>query len=246
MPGYAAQSIAELVIAFAVSLARRIPQAQKSVRDGHYHWELFEGMELAGRTIGILGTGSIGSRVAVLASSLGMRTHAFTAHPSAERGAALGVDYVDFEQLLSASDLISIHLPLTSATHRLLDRQALQQMKRGSFLINTTRGAIVDQSALVTALQSGHIAGAALDTLDPEPPGVDNPLLLMDNVILTPHYGFHTTEALDRKTAICVSNVENFLDSCPTNVINPNVLGSTASSSSTARQALAPKQPRAI
>lgn len=193
-PREPAQSVAELTIAFALCLARRIPYLDRSMKGGL--WLKGEmGLELRGRVMGLVGLGAIGSAVARLAKAFGMKVLAYDPYVPEERARELGVELVSLDDLLKSSDFLSIHAPLTPETKGLIGREELSKMKDGSFLINTSRGGIVDEEALLEALRSGKLAGAALDVYLNEPPPPDHPLLKLDNVICTPHVGGSTVDA---------------------------------------------------
>ncbi len=176
------------------------------------------------KTIGVLGTGDIGKRVIQIAHGFGMNVLSVTAHPSPERAKALGVKFVDLDTLLSESDIVTLHVPLTPETEHMISSRELAKMKPTAILINTARGKIVDENALIDALKKKEIAGAGLDVFEKEPLPLDSPLLKMDNVLLTPHVAFLSEEALDECTYMSIENVEKFIKSQPENVVNPKVL----------------------
>ena len=199
-----ADSVADMTMALLLALARRIPQGSDSVRAGE--WKRFVGPELRDKTLGIVGLGKIGKAVAVRARSFGMRIAACDTHEDARFTAAYGVEYMPLEQLLSASDFVTLHAPVTHATRHLIDSERLKQMKPGAFLLNTARGELVDEAALAAALRDGHLAGAASDVFEKEPPGA-SPLLALDNFIAMPHCGGQTPEGLRRMGEITVENL---------------------------------------
>jgi phosphoglycerate dehydrogenase-like enzyme len=223
VPNYAAHSVAEHAMAMALALAKKLSQADKHVRSGLFSWQAIRGMELYGKTVGVVGTGSIGGKFAALAHGFGCRVLATTLHPSPERASRLGVEYVDLVTLLKESDIISLHVPLTSATEKMLGRAEFEFMQKQPILINTARGGVIDHDALVWALEEGKIQGAGLDVLWGEPPCPDDPLfqklLAMDNVILSPHCGSNTPEAFRRLTDTCLDNIAHYLAGQPTNVV---------------------------
>ncbi len=223
VPGYAASAVAELSIGLALALYRNILGADRHVRSGDYDWKQFQGCQLEGKTIGIIGTGAIGSRVARLAHGFGMKVIAHTAHPSPERARLLGLEYLNLATLLRESDILSLHLSLTDSTRHLLGSSQLEMMKASSVLINTARADLVDQEALLLALQEHRILGAGLDDINWSLPS-GKELLKLDQVVLTPHIGFNTREAIGIKTDICLDNVAHFMESRPDNVVNPAVL----------------------
>lgn len=222
-PHYGDDTVAEYALALLLGLARRIPTLERNLREGRWDQEP-AGIELRGKTLGIMGLGAVGSRIARFGAALGMRVVAWTAHPSPGRAAEYGVSFVQQEELAAVSDVLSIHLALTSATRHLVDGPFLSRMKKGALLINTSRGEIVDTAALVTALQAGHLAGAALDVFEEEPLPPDHPLLRLGNVLLTPHAGFNSREAAKQQLYIAVDNVVAFLQGRPQNVVNPQAL----------------------
>ena len=194
------ESVAEHAIGAMVALAHRFAPADRAVRLGNWAWrDRLTGIDLFERTLGIIGLGRIGSRVAEIA------TQAFCMKvlghdPHVAPGAAINgsVTLVDLPKLLEQSDFVTIHTPLTPQTRHTLNTARIASMKRGSFLINAARGGLVDTAALAAALTSGHIAGAALDVLEDEPPLPDNPLLGLENVLITPHSAALTEEAMYR------------------------------------------------
>lgn len=216
VPAYAGRAVAELTIGLMLALVRRILPADRSVRDGRFSWQGFQGMELAGKVLGVVGVGDVGREVARLGAYLGMEVlgHARTA--TAERATQLGVEFLPLHELLHRSDVVSLHVPLTADTHHLLGREELATMRRGAFLVNTARAGVVDQAALVDALRTGRLDGAALDDHDHPAPAH----AALPNVVLTPHIGFCTAEALVRKGDVCVGNVASFLAGTPQNVVS--------------------------
>jgi phosphoglycerate dehydrogenase-like enzyme len=216
VPAYAGRAVAELTIGLVLALARHIVPADRSVRDGRFSWQGFQGTELAGKVLGVVGVGDIGREVARLGAYLGMEVvgHARTA--TAERAAQLGVELVPFHELLHRSNVVSVHVPLTAGTRHLLGREELATMRPGAYLVNTARAGVVDQAALVDALRTRRLAGAALDDHDHPAPA----LAALPNVLLTPHIGFCTAEALVRKGDVCVGNVAAFLAGKLQNVVS--------------------------
>jgi len=194
---------AEHAIALLVSLARHIPQATSSTRAGKWEKARFMGVELTGKMLGLIGAGNIGSIVASKALGYGLKVQAYDPFLTDERAARLGVRKVDLDTLLGSSDIVSLHVPKTPETTNIISASALNKMKPGSMLINCARGGLVDELALVAALQSGHLRGAALDVFEVEP-ARENPLFELDNVICTPHLGASTIEAQE-KVAIQVT-----------------------------------------
>jgi len=195
VPGGNTLSAAEHTLALLFSLARKIPQANASVKEGKWERKKFMGVELNGKILGVIGLGRIGSIVAERALCMKMKVIAYDPFVTPDFASKKGIELVSLEDLLSRADFITIHTPLTKETYHLLNRDTLSKVKKGSYIINCARGGIIDESALYEALVSGHIAGAALDVFEKEPPDPDNPLLKLDNVIVTPHLGASTVEA---------------------------------------------------
>jgi len=185
---------AEHAIAMMLSLARNIPPASASIHDGRWEKSEFMGVELAGKTLGIIGCGNIGSIVADRAQGLKMKVIAFDPYLSHERAEEIGVGKVELEELFRRADIVSLHTPLTEKTRNVVDREAIAAMKPGVRIVNCARGGLVDEAALKDALDSGHVAGAALDVFAEEPPE-NNPLLGHPRLVATPHLGASTTEA---------------------------------------------------
>ena len=215
IPAYAGTAVAELTIGLMLGLARQLVPADRHVRGGDYSWRGFRGSELSGKTLGLVGLGDIGGAVAGIARALGMTVLAHVRNPTPERAAQLGCEFVPLDVVLRRSDVLSLHLPLTSQTRGLIGAAQLAAMKPSAHLINTARAQLVDQAALVAALTEGTIAGAALD--DITLPATE--LAALPNVILTPHIGFFTEEALLRKGDVCVDNVAAYLAGSPVNVV---------------------------
>ncbi len=207
-----AVSVAEHVFALLLSLARKIPGADKSTKGGGWERKKYHGFELLGKTLGILGLGKIGFRVALRAKAFGMRILAYDAYLSStslhatESGAVL----TPFDQVLSEADFLTVHLPLTPETRGMLNRDALRKMKKTAFLINTSRGEVLAEADLAEALKQGEISGAALDVREKEPPG-ENPLHALDNVILTPHTAGLTYEAQEKVVDAVAEDVDRVL-----------------------------------
>jgi D-3-phosphoglycerate dehydrogenase len=187
-------AVAELTIGLLLGLARRIPQAHASTAAGKWERSAFTGWEVRGKTLGLVGLGRIGSEVARRARGLEMHVLAYDPVVSFDRAAQLGVEIVTLDELLTRADVVSIHVPLIDGTRNLFDAQRLTQMKRGAYLINASRGGIVDETALFQALESGQLGGAALDVFSEEPPR-NSRLLDHPRVIATPHIGASSAEA---------------------------------------------------
>jgi len=188
-------SAAELTMALILAVARRIAGADRSVRGGRWDRSSFAGVELRGKTLGLLGAGRIGSEVARRAKAFGMSVLVHDPYLTEARADELGIGLVDLPKLLSNSDILSLHVPLTDQTRGLLGREQLEAMKPGSFLVNVARGGVVDEEALADAVEGGHLAGAALDVYAQEPLAEGSRLRGLEKVVLTPHLGAATAEA---------------------------------------------------
>jgi len=220
IPAYAADSVAELAIGLMLSVLRKIPRADENVRKTkELKWQFFQGRELRGKTLGVLGTGNIGKRVLEISKAFGMDLIAFDLFPSQKLEHEFGVKYLGFEELFSSSDIVSLHLPLLSSTARIVSEKEFGLMKPQAIFVNAAREALVDQDALVKALETNSIAGAGLDDIDLKNPSSEI-LLDLENVVLTPHIGFNTGEAVRNKTDICIDNVKHFLNGHPRNLVN--------------------------
>lgn len=217
-PGYSAVSVAEHTLALMLAAARKICQHERDLRAGH--WTRWPMIQLHGRTLGIIGFGHIGRQLASLANGIGMRVLVWTLHPSPERAARAGISFVDWEVLLSRSDVLAITIRASEKTRSLVSRQALAKMKPSSILVNTARASIVDTEALIEALREGKIAAAALDVYDQEPLPSTDPILSLDNVILSPHNAGMTPEAISRGNEMLVENILSYLRGCPLNLVS--------------------------
>ena len=188
-------SAAELTVALMLALARRIPAADHSMKAGEWDRKRFDGVELHGKVLGLIGAGRIGGEVARRARAFGMRVLAFDPHLAEARARALDIELLPLDEVLRRADIISLHVPLTEQTAGLIGERELRSMPRGAFLVNAARGGVVDEMALVRVLEDGHLAGAALDVFASEPLPADHPLRAMSQVVLTPHLGASTREA---------------------------------------------------
>ena len=213
-------SAAEQTIGLIVALARNIPQAHDALKDGRWERSRWSGIELAGKTLGVIGLGRIGQQVARRALGLGMHVVAYDPFVGTDRFRDLGVEQASaLAELLGASDVVTLHSPLTDDTRCLIDREAIDQMRDGARLVNAARGALVDEAALVEAIRSGKLAGAALDVFSAEP--YSGPLLELDQVVVTPHLAASTDEAQDRAGIIVAEQVVAALDGgIVTNAVN--------------------------
>jgi D-3-phosphoglycerate dehydrogenase len=201
---------AEHAITLLLSLARQIPQADASTQAGKWEKNRFMGVEITGKTLGIIGCGNIGAIVADRALGLRMKAIAYDPFLSPERAVDLGVEKVDLEELLRRADFITLHAPLTEKTKNILDAKALARAKKGVRIINCARGGLVDETALAAALDSGHVAGAAFDVFTTEP-ATENPLFGHPNVICTPHLGASTSEAQENVALQVAEQMSDYL-----------------------------------
>jgi glycerate dehydrogenase len=222
--GYSSPSVAQMVFAYLLHLANRVAAHSDGVKAGDWarsadfcHVEHPQ-VELAGRTLGIIGLGDIGGRVASIARAFGMEVIATTRHP--ERPAPEGVRWVDRDTLLARSDVISLHCPLTPETERLINADTIARMKDGAILINTGRGALVDEAALAGALNAGKLGGAGIDVLTEEPPRSGSPLISARNCVITPHIAWATRAARQRLMDITVDNLKAFQTGAARNRVN--------------------------
>ena len=205
--GYATTAVAELTFGLLLDLCRNIGKCDTAARNGGTKAGLI-GFELEGRTMGIVGTGAIGARVAKLAAAFGMDVIAYSRTP----GKVAGVRYVSLEELLAQSDVVSLHVPLTDETRGMIGEKELALMKETAVLVNTARGPVVDTKALADALNSGRIAGAAIDVFDKEPPlDADEPLINAKNTVVTPHVAFATDESMIKRAEIEFRNIAEFI-----------------------------------
>jgi D-3-phosphoglycerate dehydrogenase len=207
--GYAVHAVSELAIGLMIALFRRIVSADAVLRSGGSDRDLV-GNELFGKTLGVIGCGHIGLQVARLGNAFGCHVLGFESREL--RIDDVAIEQVELDELLRRSDIVSLHLPLTAETRGLIGREQLARMKSSAILINTARGPVVDQSALVEALELKRLAGAGLDVFDIEPPlPSDHPILKAPSTVLVPHIGFETAEAMSAKTDIALHHLENFL-----------------------------------
>lgn len=221
VPGASTVSVAEHTVALMFAVARGLPGMDHAMREGT--WRQHLGFELRGKTLGILGLGLIGQEVAKIAMALGMCVIAWSFTANEDRARACGARLVGRDELLRTADVISIHLRASPQTAGLIGAHELGLMKPGAILINTARGAIVDEQALCEALRSRRIAGAGLDVFAQEPLPSDSPLRTLPNVVLTPHAGLATREATDRLARYTVENVIAWLEGRPQHVVTSAV-----------------------
>ena len=217
IPGRTAPVVAEHAFALMLALSRRAAWYTAEMRAGR--WPRMLATSLAGKTLGVVGTGNIGCEMIRLSRGFGMNVVAWSFHPSEEKAGRLGFDYVERDQLLQASDVVSLHIKLTDDSRLLIGAREFELMKPGSLLVNTARGAVVDRGALIAALNSGHLAGAGLDVFDVEPLPADDPLLECEHLVLTPHCADQTPDGIELLNTGCADNVIAFLEGWPQNVV---------------------------
>lgn len=226
-PGTNTESVAEHTLGLILALARRIPLQDRRIRSGTYEKATYDGQDLPGKTLGLVGFGRIARRVCELVAPFGARALVF--HPSCTVETLPGhvSKVARFEDLLLQADFLSLHCPLSSATKGLVNDRAIAQMKQGACIVNTARGGLVDEGHLVEALKSGRLGGAALDVLEDEPPAGDSPLLVLENVILTPHVAGSSDKSMTNMGLQAVANVLAVLHGEPVDprsVLNGEVL----------------------
>lgn len=225
IPDYGTSSVAQHTFALLLELTQHVGHHAQNVRDGAWtrskdfcYWD-FPLIELHGLTIGIIGFGKIGRAVARLAEAFGMRV--LVHNRSKPKDLSPNYEFVNLDDLLSRSDVVSLHCPLTPENKQFINAERLARMKPSAFLLNTSRGPLLDEQAVANALNSGKIAGAGLDVLSVEPPKPDNPLLTAKNCLITPHIAWATRAARARLMDIAVENIREFVAGRPRNVVNP-------------------------
>ena len=210
-PEAPAIAVAELTIGLLLSLARQIPRADSSMKEGRWAKKEFKGWQLNGKTLGVVGLGHIGEKVARLAKAFGMKILITKrTPPPPEILKELEAEFVPLDELLRRSDIVSLHVPLTPQTHHMIGEREIQLMKDGAFIINTSRGAVIDEKALFKALKSGKLGGAALDVYEVEPPE-DYSLMKLPNVVCTPHIGAQTVEGQRAAATLLAQKIANEL-----------------------------------
>jgi phosphoglycerate dehydrogenase-like enzyme len=215
-------STTELAFGLMLAVMRRIPQSDAALRRGD--WPLVLGHVLKGKLLGILGLGKIGTEVAAVARAFGMEVIAWGPTLTQERATKSGATFMPLEEVLKTADVISIHLALSDQSKNLLDEARLRLMKKSAYLVNTARGAIVDEPALVKILREKAIAGAALDVFVQEPLPKNHPLLELDNVVLTPHLGWPTDSGFEGFAENAVTNILDYMEGKLTRALNPEAL----------------------
>ena len=244
VPVYGAQTVAEHAFALLLTISRKVYRAYDQVEEtGSFSQEELRGFDLEGKTIGVIGTGNIGAHSCKIAHGFGMKILAFDINQHQELVDSYGLQYVSLDELLAQSDIISLHVPYNEHTHHLLNKENMPNIKKGAYLINTSRGCVVETEALVSALESGVLAGAGLDVLEEEGillgdeetsllheehPGEEKLKTMLANhylidhphVIITPHIAFNTHEAVERIVVTTVENIEEFQSGKPQNVVS--------------------------
>lgn len=215
-------STTELAFGLMLALMRRIAQTDQAIRRGE--WPLVLGYVLKGKTLGILGLGKIGTEVAAIACAFGMHVIAWGPTLTLERAARSGASFLPLEEVLKTADVVSVHLALSEQSKNLLSEARLRLMKKSAYLVNTARGAIIDEAALVKLLREEAIAGAALDVFVHEPLPKDHPLLALDNVVLTPHLGWPTDSGFEGFAENAVTNIVDYMAGKLTRALNPEAL----------------------
>lgn len=239
-PGYGDDTVAEFTFTLMLMLLRHAHQAFTRARNNNFSWEGLRGNTLKGKTLGIIGTGKIGLKVIKIAKGFGMDILAYSRREKPELAAELGFTYAPLAEVLSKSQIISLHIPSTKDTYHFINQNNIRMFKPGSFLINTSRGEVIDTKALIWALDEGIIQKAALDVLEEERIMQENKLLMQPNVIpeqlekfslnqhllhredvlITPHIGFNTEEAFQNMLEINLLNITSFIQGDPTNIVN--------------------------
>lgn len=240
VPFYGENTVAEFSFALLLALSRRIIEANARVRAGEFSPAGLRGFDLSGKTIGIIGTGHIGAHMIRMAQGFGMTIIAFDAFPNSDLSHTLNFTYVSLPELLAAADILSLHVPYNEHTHHLLNHENMPLIKKGARLINTARGAVIETEALVAALKSGVLAGAALDVLEDEGSLSAEPSLVKNqtasdeelritvanhflinhpHVVVTPHVAFNTQEAIERILTCTIENIQRFASGTPINVV---------------------------
>lgn len=225
VPAYSTDSVAQMVFALILNMTNRVAHYARQTREGRWsaapdfcYWDLLVS-ELAGKTLGIVGLGHIGAKVASIAREFGMDVFAFTSKNSTDLP-----DYIQkttLEGLFGVSDILTLHCPLTPDTHELINARTLARMKRGALLVNTGRGPLVNEADVAAALASGQLGGYGADVMCSEPPAADNPLFAQPNAFITPHIAWASVEARQRLLNATFDNIRAFQDGHPQNVVNP-------------------------
>jgi D-3-phosphoglycerate dehydrogenase len=210
-PTGSTKSVAELTIGQMIAIARYIPKADHSLKKFEWIKKQLKGTELYGKTLGLIGSGYIAQHVSKIANCMGMKVLVYSPHCTDEKAKKMGAERKDLNDLLKESDFVSLHIPHNDKTHYLLNKETIPLMKTGAYLINSSRGGTVQETALYKALKEGKLSGAAVDVFEKEPPEKDNDLLSLDNVILTPHLGANTKEAQIGAGTVCAEQIDKVL-----------------------------------
>lgn len=224
VPAYSTHSVAQLVFALVLEFCHRVQRHSDSVLQGDwagsvdFYYSVSPLVELNGQTLGLIGLGQIGKQTALIAQAMGMKVIATGSGRNVPQPID-GIEWVSLEELLQRADIVSLHCPLTPATHELINAERIAMMKPSAILINTARGGLLNEADVAQALNEGRLAGAGLDVLTIEPPKADNPLLHAQNVIITPHIAWATKEARTRLMAVASSNAQSYVAGQPVNVI---------------------------
>jgi D-3-phosphoglycerate dehydrogenase len=212
VPDYCMQEVSDHAMALLLALARKVPFSNKLVQAGRWEMPAVAPLRrLEGQVLGLIGLGNIPRTLAPKAKAFGLKVVAYDPYAAKDVFASAGVESVSFDDVLAQSDFISVHAPLLPATRGLVNAAAFAKMKKGALIVNTARGPLIDEPALIAALDSGHLGGAALDVVTTEPLAKDSPLVGRDNVILTPHTAFYSVEALEELQTKCASDVARVL-----------------------------------
>ena len=221
IPAYSTERVAHTAIMMILNLSSTMQVQMKMLANGN-HDNFTKNLqvphvEVNGKTLGVIGAGRIGKKVIKIAQALDMNILVYTRTPREDEK---GIRYVSLKELLEHSDYVSLHCPLTESTKHMINKETLKLMKPSAFIINTSRGALIDEAALIEALKNGKIAGAGLDVQETEPPKETSPLYTMENVLLTPHMGWKGLETRQRLVSILADNIKNFLAGNPKNVVS--------------------------
>jgi len=240
VPEYGSSTVAEHTFALLLNLTRKIPQAIEQIQKLNFDHSQLKGIDLCDKTIGIIGLGKIGINVLRIAQGFGMKVIAFARHPNEELARKMNFEYKDFDTLLALSDVVTLHLPLTPETKHIINKDNISKFKRGSYLINTARGGLIDTEAILLGLDQGILAGVGLDVLEEEDElheevsiltrssgqGIDFKTLLYDHilikhpkVIVTPHNAFNSQEALERIIKVTIENIQSFINGKAINTV---------------------------
>ncbi len=218
VPDYGAHVVAEHVFALLLACARKIPAADAFVKKQRkFDFSGFLGLELRDKTLGVVGTGKIGAAVIDIAEGFGMKVVAYDVYQNKSLATKYGFPYLSLDEVLEKSDFVTLHTPLTPETHHLIDGRAISRMKKGSILINASRGGVLDSVALKEALESGHLWGAGIDVIEDEAHPEAEPLLDAPNLIMTPHSAFYTKEVLSRITELTIETIRSYKEGKPVN-----------------------------